>query len=78
MEETEAAQMRQTLQDTIDANENLMNQLSRLNAAVDGVVWQGAASTAYKTLMTSFNDDAQRLNEALLTMAEQVADSGDA
>lgn len=73
-----SVELRQAGQEMVDANENLMQQLQQLAAAVDAVAWKGQAATAFKSLMTAFNNDAKRLNDALMNMAEQVAGSADA
>lgn len=59
----------------MDKNQNLMDQLKQLAAAVDAVQWRGAAATAFQTLMTAFSNDARQLNDALVRISEEVAAS---
>jgi ESAT-6 family protein len=64
----------------VQGNQDLMQQLSQLASAVDGVAgqWAGQAHTAFNTLMAKFNTDARTLNDKLLVIAENVSGSADA
>jgi WXG100 family type VII secretion target len=70
-----SAELRSAAQEMMDKNQNLMDQLKQLAAAVDAVQWRGAAATAFQTLMTAFSNDANKLNEALMRIAEEIAAS---
>ncbi|MFF5447073.1 WXG100 family type VII secretion target [Streptomyces sp. NPDC012888] len=64
---------RSTIASQADADENLMQQLGQLAKAVDSVQWQGAAATAFQSLMQANGQDAEKVNKALEEIAEQVA-----
>lgn len=69
---TAAGQMEST-------NTELMGQLSQLASAVEGIAgsWKGQAHTAFQTLMHRYAEDAKKLNDSLVQIAEQVSLSAD-
>lgn len=50
---------------------SLGNQLAPLAGA-----WRGTASTAFQNLMTRYNENSNRLNQALRGIGEQLAGAG--
>lgn len=68
-------QLRQAGKQLEDTNVQLMNQLKSLAAAVDSVDWKGQAKVAFTTLMTNFQADAQKLNDSLVVIAEEITGS---
>lgn len=68
-------QLRQAGKELEDTNVQLMGQLRQLAAAVDAVDWKGSAQVAFTTLMTNFSADAQKLNDSLVRIAEEIAGS---
>lgn len=73
-------ELKAAAQELVDGNTDLMQQLSQLASAVDGVAgqWQGAANTAFTTLINKFQTDAKTLNDKLLVISENVSGSADA
>jgi WXG100 family type VII secretion target len=68
-------ELRQAGQEMMDANQQLMDRLKSLAAAVDSVQWTGMAHNAFVQLMTAFQSDAQRLNDSLVRISEEIAAS---
>jgi WXG100 family type VII secretion target len=56
-------------------NEEIGAQLGTLMAQLEPIAatWRGAASTAFQQLHTRWNGDAQKLNAALLAIADALA-----
>jgi len=77
--EAGSAELKQAARQMEDTNANLMNQLSQLASAVEGIAgsWKGQAHTAFQTLMGRFAEDAKKLNDSLVQIAEQVSLSSD-
>jgi WXG100 family type VII secretion target len=74
-----------TVQDFTDAqqkvtgvNEDVQATIKQVADTVMGLqgAWTGAAATAFQNLMVRFNDDATKLNQALLAIAEQLGAAG--
>jgi WXG100 family type VII secretion target len=74
-----------TVQDFTDAqqkvtgvNEDVQATIKQVADTVMGLqgAWTGAAATAFQNLMIRFNDDATKLNQALLAIAEQLGAAG--
>jgi WXG100 family type VII secretion target len=57
-----------------ETNQALLGNLKTLQQEVEGVAgaWQGAAATAFTTLMAKFDEDAAKLNRDLGQIAEAV------
>jgi WXG100 family type VII secretion target len=75
--QTGSTELRQAAKSMEDGNANLMQQLSQLASAVEGVsgAWVGQAHTAFQTLMSRFAEDSKKLNDSLVQIAEQVSGS---
>ncbi|WP_246019298.1 WXG100 family type VII secretion target [Saccharothrix australiensis] len=60
--------------DIMDTNANVQGVLNNLRNTIDGLApaWKGSAADAFNNLMTRFNDDAAKLQEALVGIAEQI------
>ena len=74
-----------TVQDFTDAqqkvtgvNEDVQATIKQVADTVMGLqgAWTGAAATAFQNMMVRFNDDATKLNQALLAIAEQLGAAG--
>jgi WXG100 family type VII secretion target len=74
-----------TVQDFTDAqqkvtgvNEDVQATIKQVADTVMGLqgAWTGAAATAFQNMMVRFNDDASKLNQALLAIAEQLGAAG--
>jgi WXG100 family type VII secretion target len=61
-----------------DVNSSVQATIKQVADTVMGLqgVWAGSAATAFQNLMIRFNDDATKLNEALLAIAEQLGAAG--
>lgn len=64
----------------MDTNELLMDNGRKLAQAVDAVAgqWAGAAQQAFQNLMAAYSADFTKLNEALVTISENVTGSAHA
>jgi WXG100 family type VII secretion target len=73
--EAGAPELKQAAKQMEDANANLQGQLSKLASEVEGIAgsWRGDAHTAFQTLMGRFAEDAKKLNDSLVQIAEQVS-----
>ena len=73
--EAGAPELKQAAKQMESANSDLQQQLSSLASEVEGIAgsWAGEAHTAFQTLMARFHEDAQKLNQALLQISEQVS-----
>jgi WXG100 family type VII secretion target len=78
--ETGSAELKTAAQQMETANADLQGQLAQLAGSVEGIAghWRGQAATAFGTLMHRFAEDADKLNKALNSIAEQVAGSATA
>jgi WXG100 family type VII secretion target len=74
-----------TVQDFTDAqqkvsgvNEDVQATIKQVADTVMGLqgAWTGAAATAFQNMMLRFNDDATKLNQALLAISEQLGQAG--
>jgi WXG100 family type VII secretion target len=76
---TGSAELKTAASQMMDANGQLQQQLSKLASEVEGVAgsWQGQAATAFQNLMTRFHEDANKLNQALVAISDQVGLSAD-
>ncbi|XVV03255.1 WXG100 family type VII secretion target [Actinosynnema sp. CA-248983] len=65
----------QAAKDIISVDESVQGILGQVRSTVDGVSasWAGQAATAFQTLMTRFDEDARKLQEALRGIAEQIS-----
>lgn len=61
----------------MDTNELLMDNGRKLAQAVDAVAgqWAGAAQQAFNNLMAAYSADFTKLNDALMSISEQVGAS---
>ncbi|WP_309115133.1 WXG100 family type VII secretion target [Saccharothrix sp.] len=69
----------QAAKDIVSVDESVQGILNQVRSTVDTVSgsWKGAAATAFNTLMTRFDEDARKLQEALRAIAEQMSGSAD-
>ncbi|PSL54746.1 WXG100 family type VII secretion target [Saccharothrix carnea] len=60
--------------DIMSTNDGVQGILNNLRNTIDSVsgAWKGEAATAFGRLMERFNDDAAKLQEALVSIAEQI------
>lgn len=72
-------ELKQAASQMEQANADLMGQLSQLASSVEGIAgqWAGSAHQAFQTLMGRFAEDAKKLNDSLVQIAEQVSMSAD-
>jgi WXG100 family type VII secretion target len=77
--EVTAAELDALAKRIIQVDEETQGTLRQVQGAVDTVSssWAGDAATAFANLMSRFQDDAKKLQEALRTIAESVASSAD-
>lgn len=56
-------------------NDDVQGQLNAVRNTVDTLasVWKGGAQQAFATLMERFNEDARKLQEALITIADGIS-----
>ncbi len=59
---------------TADTNSAVQGELTRIRSLVDSTTadWQGSAQQAFGTLMTSWDSDTRKLNEALRQISETL------
>jgi WXG100 family type VII secretion target len=62
-----------------DVNEATQGTLRQVGSTVDTLAgsWKGTAATAFSNLMARFHDDARKVQEALMAIAEQIATSSE-
>lgn len=62
-----------------DVNEQTQGTLRQVASTVDTLAgtWKGSAATAFGTLMSRFHDDATNVQQALMSIAEQISSSAD-
>ncbi|WP_367134895.1 WXG100 family type VII secretion target [Saccharothrix sp. HUAS TT1] len=60
--------------DIVSTNDNVQGVLRQLGSTIDGLsgAWAGGAADAFRKLMERFNQDADKLQKALLDIAEQM------
>jgi WXG100 family type VII secretion target len=60
--------------DIVSTNGNVQGVLGQLGGTIDGLsgAWQGGAAIAFQKLMERFREDADKLQKALLDIAEQM------
>jgi WXG100 family type VII secretion target len=77
--EVTAAELDALAKRIISVDEETQGTLRQVQGAVDTVssTWAGDAATAFTNLMSRFQDDARKLQEALRTIAESIASSAD-
>lgn len=77
--EVTAAELDALAKRIIDVDGETQGTLRQVQSAVDTVksTWRGEAATAFDNLMLRFQDDAKKLQEALRSIAEQIASSAD-
>lgn len=75
---TQTAQMQQAAGKVDDVNSEVRARLSTLRSQVEAVqaYWLGQAASTFQALMMRYNEDAQRLSQALTDIAEQIRTSG--
>ncbi|WP_033436747.1 WXG100 family type VII secretion target [Saccharothrix sp. NRRL B-16314] len=63
--------------DIVSTNESVQGILTQLQGTIDGLsgVWSGQAALAFNTMMERFREDADKLQKALLDIAEQMSGS---
>lgn len=61
--------------DIVSTNANVQGILGQLQGTIDGLsgAWAGSAAEAFRSLMDRFRDDADKLQKALLDIAEQMS-----
>ncbi|GGP58314.1 WXG100 family type VII secretion target [Saccharothrix coeruleofusca] len=71
---TGTPQLQQAAKDITNTNANVQGILGQLRSTVDGLagVWVGTAADSFNKLIERFNEDARKLNEALLAIAGQM------
>ncbi|MEU3650517.1 WXG100 family type VII secretion target [Lentzea sp. NPDC034063] len=62
-----------------DVNDQTQGTLRQVGSTVDTLAgtWKGGAATAFANLMSRFHDDAAKVQEALMAIAEQISSSAD-
>jgi WXG100 family type VII secretion target len=62
-----------------DVNDATQGTLRQVGSTVDTLAgtWKGSAATAFGNLMTRFHEDATKVQEALMAIAEQISSSAD-
>jgi WXG100 family type VII secretion target len=75
---TQTAQMQQAASKVDDVNTEVRSQLSSLQSQVEAVQahWTGQAASTFQALMLRYNEDAQKLSQALTDISEQIRTSG--
>jgi WXG100 family type VII secretion target len=70
--QTGSAEMLQAVKTMEEVNQAMLGNLKTLQQEVEQVApaWQGAAASAFTTLMAKFDEDAARLNRDLGQIAE--------
>jgi WXG100 family type VII secretion target len=70
--QTGSAEMLQAVKSMEETNQAMLGNLKTLQGEVEQVagMWQGAAATAFTTLMAKFDEDAAKLNRDLGQIAE--------
>ncbi|WP_447004486.1 WXG100 family type VII secretion target [Saccharothrix isguenensis] len=71
---TGAPELFQAAKDITGTNQNVQGILGQLRNTVDGLsgAWVGSAADAFNKLIMRFDEDAKKLQEALLAIAEQM------
>lgn len=66
--------MQQASQHVIDVNASVQQQLSALLNNLEPLsgLWKGDASTSFQSLAARWNEDAQKLNQALQAIGEAI------
>lgn len=67
-------QLTQAAQQMEQENQNLQTVLNQFISGAEGIsgAWKGAAQTAFLNLARRFKEDADKLNQALQQMSEQM------
>src|SRR6476469_9380838 len=75
---TQTAQKQQAAAKVDDVNNEVRSQLSSLQSQVEAVQahWTGQAASTFQALMVRYNEDAQKLSQALTDISEQIRTSG--
>ncbi|NKE61929.1 WXG100 family type VII secretion target [Lentzea sp. PSKA42] len=62
-----------------NVNDSTQGTLRQVRSSVEGVQssWQGTAATAFQNLMTRFDEDARKVQEALMSICEQISSSSE-
>ncbi|MFI9007253.1 WXG100 family type VII secretion target [Actinosynnema sp. NPDC053489] len=60
--------------DIVSTNQNVQGVLGQLGNTIDGLssAWAGGAAVAFQKLMERFREDADKLQKALMDIAEQM------
>ena len=71
---TGAPELQGAAKDIVSTNESVQGVLGQLGNTIDGLApaWKGAAAEAFTKLMVRFNEDADKLQKALLDIATQM------
>lgn len=74
---TELPTMQQASQHVDNVNQQIQGQLSKLMQELQplATAWQGQAAGSFQSLHARWNENAQRLNEALRGISEDLARS---
>ncbi|MDU0290688.1 WXG100 family type VII secretion target [Saccharothrix longispora] len=72
---TGVPQLQNAATDIMNVNDQTQATLNQLRNTIDAVsgAWRGSAADAFKNLMDRFNTDAAKLQEALVSIAEQIS-----
>ncbi|WP_158844786.1 WXG100 family type VII secretion target [Saccharothrix deserti] len=72
--QTGSPELFQAAKDIVSTNEGVQNILAQLRNTVDGLssAWVGSAADAFNKLIQRFDEDAKKLQDALLAIAEQM------
>jgi WXG100 family type VII secretion target len=72
--ETGHAELIGAAKDIVSTNGNVQGVLGQLGGTIDGLsgAWAGGAAVAFQKLMERFREDADKLQKALMDIAEQM------
>lgn len=75
---TTVAEMQAGANHVYEVNDSVQSQLAALRNQIAPLAgaWKGQASVAFQTLMTRWDQDAAKLNQALRAIGEQIQGSG--
>ncbi|WP_267938703.1 WXG100 family type VII secretion target [Saccharothrix sp. S26] len=72
--ETGSQELFDAAKDIVSTNNNVQGVLGQLGNTIDGLssAWSGGAALAFQKLMERFREDADKLQKALLDIADQM------
>ena len=72
--ETGSQELFDAAKDIVSTNNNVQGVLGQLGGTIDGLssAWAGGAAIAFNKLMERFREDADKLQKALLDIADQM------